>query len=62
MSHSPSHTIPPYGVAIQHAISAGNLPQMKTLLEQRNSSATEPPELRTAYEHLAQEVARLERR
>ncbi|WDG54200.1 DUF1843 domain-containing protein [Pseudomonas chlororaphis] len=62
MSSSSLHPITPYGVAIQEAISLGNLPQMKSLLKQRDSSQKESKELSSAYEQLAQEVARLERR
>ncbi|WP_347905373.1 DUF1843 domain-containing protein [Pseudomonas purpurea] len=61
MSNTPRHTMPPYGTAIQSAISAGDLPQMKTLLKQREVSATEPKELKAAYEELSAVVARLEK-
>lgn len=61
MSSSSLHPITPYGVAIQ-AISLGNLPQMKSLLKQRDTSQKESKDLSSAYEQLAQEVARLERR
>lgn len=60
MSNTPHHNIPPYGAAIQNAIQAGDLQQMKTLLEQRGSPASEPQELKTAYEKLSAEVAHLE--
>jgi hypothetical protein len=53
--------MPPYGVAIQSAIKAGSLPEMKTLLKQRDASTPENKELSTAYEQLAKEVARLEK-
>ncbi|AKA25380.1 hypothetical protein PCL1606_39290 [Pseudomonas chlororaphis] len=49
-------------MAIQKAISVGNLPQMKSLLKQRDTSQKESRELSSAYEQLAQEVARLEQR
>jgi hypothetical protein len=49
-------------VAIQSAIKTGDLPQMKTLLKQRDASIPENKELTTAYEQLAKEVARLEKR
>ncbi|MGY4816348.1 DUF1843 domain-containing protein [Pseudomonas chlororaphis subsp. piscium] len=62
MSSSSQHVIPPYGVAIQKAISLGDLPQMKSLLKQRDKSQKESKDLSSAYEQLAQEVARLERR
>jgi len=62
MSSSPRHSMPPYGVAIQSAIKTGDLPQMKTLLKQRDASIPENKELTTAYEQLAKEVARLEKR
>jgi Domain of unknown function (DUF1843) len=62
MSSSSLHPVTPYGVAIQEAIALGNLPQMKSLLKQRDSSRKESKELSSAYEQLAQEVARLERR
>lgn len=61
MSHSPSHPIPPYGVAIQSAIKEGNLQQMKALLKQRDPSKPEPEELQTAYDTLAKEVSRQEK-
>ncbi|HJR29911.1 MAG TPA: DUF1843 domain-containing protein [Pseudomonas sp.] len=61
MSSSTRHNMPPYGVAIQSAIKAGDLPQMKTLLKQRDASTPENKELNTAYEQLAKEVARLEK-
>ncbi|MBC2659565.1 DUF1843 domain-containing protein [Pseudomonas sp. MSSRFD41] len=61
MSNAPHHVIPPYGVAIQSAISEGKLPQMKALLAKRDNNQAEPAELRAAYEQLAKEVARLER-
>ncbi|WP_085639189.1 MULTISPECIES: DUF1843 domain-containing protein [unclassified Pseudomonas] len=61
MSDSKSHNIPPYGVAIQSAITDGNLQEMKSLLKQRDSTKPEAKELTTAYEKLAQEVSRLER-
>ncbi|MGE8178042.1 DUF1843 domain-containing protein [Pseudomonas fluorescens] len=61
MSNSIGHSMPPYGVAIQSAIKAGKLPQMKALLKQRDTSKPEPKELSSAYEQLAKEVARLER-
>ncbi|MBU6957175.1 DUF1843 domain-containing protein [Pseudomonas sp. CVAP len=60
MSNATGHSMPPYGVAIQSAIKAGNLPQMKTLLKQRDTSKPEAKELSAAYEKLAKEVARLE--
>ncbi|ALI04616.1 DUF1843 domain-containing protein [Pseudomonas sp. FW306-02-F02-AA] len=60
MSTSTRHPVPPYGVAIQSAISEGKLPQMKALLKQRDTSKPEPKELSSAYEQLAKEVARLE--
>jgi len=62
MNNSSLHNMPPYGVAIQSAITAGDLPQMKSLLKKRDKSASEPQELRSAYERLAKEVARLEKR
>lgn len=62
MSSSTRHSMPPYGVAIQSAIKTGDLPQMKTLLKQRDASIPENKELTTAYEQLAKEVARLEKR
>ncbi|MGF6221439.1 DUF1843 domain-containing protein [Pseudomonas frederiksbergensis] len=61
MSSSTRHSMPPYGVAIQSAIKAGDLPQMKTLLKQRDASTPENKELSNAYEQLAKEVARLEK-
>jgi len=61
MSNASPHVIPPYGVAIQSAISAGKLPEMKTLLAKRDPSKNEPKDLHNAYEQLAKEVARLER-
>ncbi|WLG48817.1 DUF1843 domain-containing protein [Pseudomonas sp. FP1742] len=61
MSSSTRHSMPPYGVAIQGAIKAGDLPQMKTLLKQRDASTPENKELKAAYEQLAKEVARLEK-
>ncbi|WP_085707371.1 DUF1843 domain-containing protein [Pseudomonas sp. B35(2017)] len=61
MSDSKPHIIPPYGVAIQSAITDGNLQKMKSLLKQRDSTKPEAKELTTAYEKLAQEVSRLER-
>ncbi|MBK5302082.1 MULTISPECIES: DUF1843 domain-containing protein [Gammaproteobacteria] len=61
MSSSTRHSMPPYGVAIQSAIKTGDLPQMKTLLKQRDASTPENKELNTAYEQLAKEVARLEK-
>ncbi|MGF6316993.1 DUF1843 domain-containing protein [Pseudomonas frederiksbergensis] len=61
MSSSTRHSMPPYGVAIQSAIKAGDLSQMKTLLKQRDASTPENKELNTAYEQLAKEVARLEK-
>lgn len=61
MSTSTRHSMPPYGVAIQGAIKAGDLPQMKTLLKQRDASKPENKELNAAYEQLAKEVARLEK-
>ncbi|MBV4473284.1 DUF1843 domain-containing protein [Pseudomonas sp. B2M1-30] len=56
-----NHNMPPYGVAIQDAITGGNLQQMKTLLKQRDSTKPEAKELKTAYEKLAREVSRLEK-
>lgn len=56
-----NHNMPPYGVAIQDAITGGNLQQMKTLLKQRDSTKPEAKELKTAYENLAREVSRLEK-
>lgn len=55
------HNMPPYGVAIQSAITEGDLQQMKTLLKQRDSTKPEAKELQTAYEKLAKEVSRLEK-
>lgn len=55
------NTSSPYGVAIQSAISEGKLPQMKALLAKRDPSKAEPADLRSAYEQLVKEVARLER-
>ncbi|NBF06098.1 DUF1843 domain-containing protein [Pseudomonas sp. Fl5BN2] len=60
MSNASQHTIPPYGVAIQSAISEGKLPQMKALLATRDPKKSEAKDLRSAYEQLAKEVARLE--
>ena len=62
MSSSTRHSMPPYGVAIQSAIKAGSLPEMKTLLKQRDASKPEPKELQTAYDKLAKEVSRQEQR
>ncbi|AAY91429.1 DUF1843 domain-containing protein [Pseudomonas protegens] len=62
MSNASQHVIPPYGVAIQSAISEGKLPEMKALLAKRDPARNEPKDLHNAYEQLAQEVARLERR
>ncbi|MCD9572303.1 DUF1843 domain-containing protein [Pseudomonas protegens] len=62
MSNASQHVIPPYGVAIQSAISEGTLPQMKALLAKRDPARNEPKDLHNAYEQLAKEVARLERR
>ena len=61
MSNAPHHVIPPYGVAIQSAISEGKLPQLKALLAKRDPGKNEPQDLHNAYEQLAKEVARLER-
>ncbi|MEN5089138.1 DUF1843 domain-containing protein [Pseudomonas protegens] len=60
MSNASQHVIPPYGVAIQSAISEGKLPQMKALLAKRGPKESEPKDLHNAYEQLAKEVARLE--
>lgn len=61
MSRSTSHFSPPYGSAIHDAIEEGNLQQMKTLLQQRDSTKPQPKDLQTAYEKLAKEVSRLEK-
>lgn len=61
MSNASPHAVPPYGVAIQSAISAGKLPEMKALLTERDPGQNEPKDLHDAYEQLAKEVARLER-
>jgi len=61
MSKSASHSMPPYGVAIQEAIKDGNLQHMKTLLKQRDTSQPEHQKLNSAYEQLAKEVSRLEK-
>ncbi|PYY88108.1 hypothetical protein DNK59_10690 [Pseudomonas sp. TKO26] len=60
MSPTSQHTVVPYGVAIQSAIAEGKLPQMKALLAKRNQKGDEPKDLKSAYEQLAREVARLE--
>ncbi|WP_248799204.1 DUF1843 domain-containing protein [Pseudomonas sp. MWU13-2105] len=61
MSRSTPHASPPYGSAIHDAIEEGNLQQMKTLLQQRDSTKPQPKDLQTAYEKLAREVSRLEK-
>lgn len=61
MSQS-SHVIPPYGVAIQSSIDGGDVHHMKTLLKQRDSTKPEAQDLRDAYEKLAREISRLEKR
>ncbi|MGE1173395.1 DUF1843 domain-containing protein [Pseudomonas sp. BW7P1] len=55
------HNMPPYGAAIQDAISGGDLQRMKTLLKQRDSTKPEEKALQTAYKNLAEEVSRLEK-
>ncbi|TMU71837.1 DUF1843 domain-containing protein [Pseudomonas fluorescens] len=61
MSRS-AHVIPPYGVAIQSSIKGGDVQDMKTLLKQRDSTKPEAQELKDAYDKLAQEISRLEKK
>ncbi|WP_445178701.1 DUF1843 domain-containing protein [Pseudomonas sp. McL0111] len=53
--------MPPYGVAIQSAISQGDLQHMKSLLKQRDAANPESKDLKVAYEKLAGEISRLEK-
>ncbi|GGY19774.1 DUF1843 domain-containing protein [Paludibacterium paludis] len=62
MPHASTASQPPYGVAIQQAISEGDLPAMKLLLEQSRHYLTLADELRIAVDALEQEIQRLESR
>ncbi|OHX10896.1 DUF1843 domain-containing protein [Chromobacterium sphagni] len=59
MSAQPTHTVQPYGVAIQQAIAEGSLPQMKQLHKQSEQYLND---LRAQLKNLESEISRLEKR
>jgi hypothetical protein len=52
--------IPPYGVAIQDAIAAGDLAQMKALRKQAEAILAQQGDVASAFEALKIEIAKLE--